>query len=205
GTGLDVRWQAGFHLHNVPFPAPCLLQRLPGQTVQQPERLYCRRHRSAVQHGEIRCRYQIGRQHHLLGTSPLTQPDRGTSQREHPVLAAIEADPVTRAQHSAPRLASHAATMLVTVASGCSGTDRFVTSWCRHSRWNSTGSTEIGSPTASAPAMSGVGWANATRSASVNPGTLWRGCRYPASHRRLAVAITSTAATSRYSQPSRSH
>lgn len=68
----------------------------------------------------------------------------------------------------------------------------------------STGSTPIGSATASAPPINGAGSANATRSAATNPEMLWRGCRYPASHRRFAVVTASGAPTNRYSQPSSS-
>ena len=43
------------------------------------------------------------------------------------------------------------------------------------------------------------------RSAPASAGIPYRGCRYPASHRRFAVPTGSMAPASRYSHPARAH
>src|SRR6185437_12285051 len=117
------------------------------------------RNRIAAGHREIRRSHQIGGQHHLLAAVLSAKPDRCADEREDLVLAAVEAHPVTRAQHRPRRPARHAATRAITVA-GCRGTDRSAVSSCRHNRWYSTGSTATGSPAALAPSISGTGAAN---------------------------------------------
>lgn len=76
---------------------------------------------------------------------------------------------------STARACHAAADPAATAAAGCSGTDRSAASSWRYIRWKSTGSTAIGSPAASAPAINGAGSANAARSAAATAGTSWRG------------------------------
>ena len=102
------------------------------------------------------------------------------------MLAAVEAHPVTRAQHRPRRPARHAATGAITVA-GCGGTDRSAVSSCRHSRWYSTGSTATGLPAALAPSISGTGAANAAAAPSAASVSQVARVPVPASHRRFAV------------------